>query len=238
MRDASQRAVIAQTTTCLKQLTQTASAEALIKKSENVSLAGSLSADETDTIWQFYDSVHAQLSTVDPTNAGFSRSDFEQIVGSSQFTKVLYRTGQLIINICFVADVRNCPTLTRYIVKSNYPSTYRAGRIFCCIGLLSNPDVKAQMAPSIYTLGLVSKIVKVTAPEAVFSFLCNETSNRYIPKIAAMAIKSAGLKVNFDQPVSQEQFQGPAAWSGVRYLIGNSVFFQIKNRIERTFKKP
>lgn len=172
-----------------------------------VTVRPSIEADEIERIWEFYDSVNADLSALDPAHAGFGQDELAEVMGAREFVKLINKIGETIVNLCVIVDIRACSWMNQFYYKSNFPGEYETGRVICGVGLLTNPNIKGQLAPSLQTLGMIGKLVCLSQVEQVFTFACNTTSNVHVPALTERSLKRAGLRVDFSKPVGHQLFR-------------------------------
>lgn len=173
----------------------------------SVTLTDRLSDEEIQYVWGFYEDVNLDLSVPDPAHAGFSQDELTEVMQANEFIKLVNKLGGTIVNLCVIVDIRHCPWMNQYYYRSNFPEHYQSGRIICGVGLLTNPNVEHQLAPSLQTLGVVGKLICQSQVEHTFTFACNVTSNRHVPTLTERSLNRAGLQVDFSEPAGHQIFR-------------------------------
>ena len=172
----------------------------------SISVSSSLSPEDSQQIWDFYEPVFNQLSIDDPVYAGLNRDEFDTLTQSPDCIKFVYRAGAAIVNLSLIADIKTCSWMNQFYYKQHYPVEYERGQIYCSPGVIANPNIPHQVS-SLQTLGMVGKVIKLAGIEPVLTFACDNISNVQLPRLSELALKRAGIKTDFSKPIGHQLFR-------------------------------
>ncbi len=172
-----------------------------------VEVVGTMDDVDITHIWGYYQRAHDVLTSGDVVYAGFSESELRQVLSDPSITKFAYRVDGQVSNLSIVASITNCPWLNAEYFAAHYPEQF-PDRIICGIGAISDPDApKGLTPPTLHTAGVLGKLIADAGADAILMFVCDDQSNRYIPRISESAMRRAKLTVDFSRPMGQQLFR-------------------------------
>ncbi|GEM_PF-5473424 len=173
---------------------------------DSVSVSSSLSPEDTQQIWDFYEPVFNELSTDDPIYAGFTAAEFNSLMQSPECIKFVYRAGAAVVNLCLLTDIKDCSWMNQFYYKQQFPTEYEQGLIYCSPGVIANPNI-AHRASSLQTMGMVGRVIKLAGIEPVLTFACDNISNIQVPRLSEHSLERVGIKTNLSEPVGHQLFR-------------------------------
>jgi len=171
-----------------------------------VTVAPELSDADIETSWQFYKPAFDKLTADDPVYAGFTESEFIDIMQDPGFAKFVYRQGGAIVNICLLATVKTCNWFNQFYFQQHHPEEYEDDAVYCSPGVVMNPEVVTP-ASSIRTMKMVGQVLRLSGTEPVITFACDEESNKQVPKLSEYAMRRGGLETNYTSTVGHQLFR-------------------------------
>lgn len=183
-----------------------------------ITVRESLPPADIETVWPYYRDAFDKLDEIDPVKAGFSEDQFIAVMESPAFIKIVHRVGQNIANMCLLADVRSCSWLNQAYYAAEFPEAYENGRVVASPGVIADPAAGSKL--SLGTMGMVRTLVELADIEPVITFVCDDESNKQVPRLSHLALNhSDQLITDFQFPTAYQLFrlfQFEAADSGRR----------------------
>lgn len=167
---------------------------------EGPALADIITGLDADRLWKIYQKPFAKLSQSHPITVGYSEEEFREMLADDETVKAVYRqNGRIVTMAFFVNNLDHCDWLDKSYYAQKYPEATATKNHWVFPGIVTDEKKRGERL-SIPLLTLVAKVQALTKSPAIISFECTEVSSKYIPKIAAMAIrrsmvaKTAGFK--------------------------------------------
>lgn len=171
-----------------------------------VTVRESLSEEDIESVWPYYQEAFDKLDEIDPVKAGFTHDQFVDVMESADFIKIVHRIGQKIANMCLLADVRSCPWLNQIYYQTEFPEAYENGRVLASPGVITDPAASSRL--SFGTMGMVRTLIELADIEPVITFVCNEESNHQVPRLSHLALNHSGrLITDLQFPTAYQLFR-------------------------------
>lgn len=157
-----------------------------------------------EKLWSFYEPRFEEICTDDPITARLTAEEFTEIMDDPRFLKIVQVKKGEPVALGLLADIRTCDWMNQHFFRFHFPDKYDKGLVWYSLGILTKDKADISSVKALF--GPMRQLVTTHHVEPIFSFVCNSTSNKTVPKLVNRYLNTEPLTTALQTPVCTQRY--------------------------------